>query len=92
MVPDLGGDDFLLKPCQQLLRFGQGQTQIGDVAEIIGSADLHDVQGLPLAPVADLHQPQNPGHALPHPQNETRKCALGPCTPNLATVPWSSVQ
>jgi hypothetical protein len=31
-----GGDDLPLSGCQQPLRFGQGQTQTGNVAEIIG--------------------------------------------------------
>jgi hypothetical protein len=34
---------------KQLLRFGQSQTQSGDVPEIPGAIDLHDVRGLPLA-------------------------------------------
>src|SRR5689334_10244094 len=63
MVPGLCGDDLLLETCQQQLRFGQGQTQIGDIAEIIGPVDLNDVCRLPLALSADLHQPHNPGHA-----------------------------
>ena len=37
----LGGDDFLLEPCQHLLRFKQGQTQSGDVTEAAGPVDLH---------------------------------------------------
>src|ERR1700758_1396416 len=63
MVPGLFGDDLLLEAGQQQLRFGQGQTQIGDIAEIIGPIDLNDVCRLPLALSADLHQPHNPGHA-----------------------------
>jgi hypothetical protein len=57
MLPDLGRDDFLLKRRQQPLRFRQGQTQIGDITEVAGSIDLHDVVSLPVALGADLHQP-----------------------------------
>jgi hypothetical protein len=65
VVPDLRGDDLLLEPRQQSLCLVQGQTQIGDIAEIIGPVDFHDVQAPTLALGADLHQPQNPGHSLP---------------------------
>jgi hypothetical protein len=57
-----------------------GSTQIGDIAEIIGPVDFHDVQGPTLALGADLHQPQNPGHALPH-VKEGRENALVARTP-----------
>src|ERR1700759_3627641 len=63
VVPGLCGDDLLLQAGQQQLRFGQGQTQIGAIAEIIGPVDLKDVCRLPLALSADWHQPHNPGHA-----------------------------
>ena len=73
MLADLGGDDLLLKPCQQSLRLVQPHTEIGEIAEIIRPVDFHDVQGPPFAFGANLHQPQNPGHALPRvkdgPQN-----------------------
>jgi hypothetical protein len=45
------------------LRFGQGQTEVGDIGEITGPFDLHDVSGLSLTFSVDFHQPQNPGHA-----------------------------
>jgi hypothetical protein len=54
-----------LEPGQQPLRFRHGQTQIGDIAQIVGTIDLHDVQSLPLGLGGDLHQPQNPDHAFP---------------------------
>src|ERR1022692_4280997 len=55
--PGLSGHDFLLENRKQLLRFGQSQTQSGDVPEVIGAIDLHDVRGLPLALGAGFHQP-----------------------------------
>jgi hypothetical protein len=86
MVPSLHSDDLLLEACQQPLRFGQGQTQIGDVAEVIGAVDLHDVCARSLALSANLYQSYNPGHAPPHPE-QARKMPRGAYTPNLATVP-----
>ena len=58
-------DDLLLEHRQQPLRLIQGQTQISDIAEVTGPVDFHDVHAPPLAFGADLHQPQNPGHAFP---------------------------
>jgi hypothetical protein len=36
-------NDLLLEASKQPLPFGQGQTQIGDIDEIIGPGDLHDI-------------------------------------------------
>ena len=63
VVPGLRGDNLLLNTRQQPLRFGQAQTQISDVAEVIGPVDLHDVRAWSLALNPDLHQPQHPSHA-----------------------------
>src|SRR3954464_8068420 len=62
VVPGLRSDNLPLDPRQHQLRFGQGQTQIGDVDEAIGPAILHDVRARPLAFRPDFHQPQNPSH------------------------------
>src|SRR4051812_6592224 len=62
VVPGLRGDNLPLDARQHQLRFGQGQTQIGDVDEAIGPANLHDVRARPLAFRPDFHQPQNPSH------------------------------
>src|SRR3954452_14705960 len=62
VVPCLRGDDLPLDAPQHQLRFGQGQTQIGDVDEPIGPANLYDVRARPLAFRPDFHQPQNPSH------------------------------
>src|SRR5471032_535876 len=62
MGSGLSGHDFPLENRKQLLRFGQSQTQSGDVPEIAGAIDLHDVRGLPLTFGAGFHQPQNPAH------------------------------
>ena len=73
MVPGLRRDDFPLDACQQQLPFGQRQTQIGDIAEIIGPVNLHDVRAMPVALSPDFHQPQNPGHAVPQVKRHTLK-------------------
>ncbi len=39
MAPGLHGDDLPLNARQQQLRFGQGQTQVGDIDEIIRPSD-----------------------------------------------------
>src|SRR4051794_23072277 len=62
MGTGLSGHDFSLDNRKQLLRFGQSQTQSGDVPEIARAIDLHDVRGLPLAVGAGFHQLQNPAH------------------------------
>jgi hypothetical protein len=54
----LRGDNRPWGACRQQLPFGQGQTQIRDIAEIIGPVDLHDVRLLPVALSPDLYQPQ----------------------------------
>src|SRR5215213_10092906 len=72
---------------QHQLRFGQGQTQIGDVDEAIGTADLHHVRAPPLAFGPDFHQPQNPSHASTLGQRTSAEIPDRRRTPNLATVP-----
>jgi hypothetical protein len=78
-----------LDACQQQLPFGQGQAQIGDIGEIIGPVNLHDVCALPLALRPDLHQPQNPGHASTSVKEQTQKYPSRPRAPNLEPVPLS---
>jgi len=36
---------------------GEAQTQIGEVNEIIGPVDLHDVRARPFTLRPDIHQP-----------------------------------
>src|SRR5271169_6690673 len=47
MAPGLRGNDLLLEARQQQLRLGQGEAQIGEIAEIIGPVDLHDIGAMP---------------------------------------------
>jgi hypothetical protein len=48
VAPGLHGNDLLLQARQQQLPFGQGQTKVGDIAEIIGPVDRHHIDGLAL--------------------------------------------
>ena len=83
----LRGNDLLLEARQQELPLGQGQTQVGDITEIIGSVDLHDVRGLLLTVSAGVHQPHNPSHAPTPLKEQTRIYRLAARTPNLRAVP-----
>src|SRR4051794_641330 len=88
----LRGDDLLLDAGQHQLRFGQGQTQISDIDEAIGTANLHDVRAPPLAFGPDFHQPQNPSHTSTLAQRTSAEIPDRRRTPNLATVPcWTAL-
>jgi hypothetical protein len=60
--------DLELNPREQLLRFREGQSQIGDIAEVIRLADLHDVHAGTVAP--GYRQLQNP-RPTPGPKNRS---------------------
>ena len=90
VAPGLRGDDLLLEACQQLLPFGQGQTQIGDIAEIIGPIDLHDVRALPLTFSPGFHQPHNPSHASTPGQRTDAKIPLWRSHPQSCGSPHLS--
>jgi hypothetical protein len=87
VVPGRRGDNLPLDARQHQLRFGQGQTQIGDVDEAIGPANLHNVCARPLAFRPDFHQPQNPSHVSTLGQRTSAEIPDRRRTPNLATVP-----
>ncbi len=87
MVPGLRGDDHLLNTRQQPLRVGQGQTQISDIAEVIGPVDLHDVHARPRALNPDLHQPQHPSQASTLGQGTNAKIATWPPHPQSCGGP-----
>ena len=63
VIPGLRGDDLPLDARQQQLPFGQGQTQTGDITEVIRPVDLHDVGALLPTISPGFYQPHNPGHA-----------------------------
>src|ERR1700686_3978466 len=79
--------DLLLELRQQLLRLAQSQTQIGDIAEIVGAVDFHDVQGPPLAFGADLHQPYDPRHEFPQVKDRPENARVARRPQNLRQSP-----
>ena len=87
MAPSLRGDDLPLNARQQPLRFEQGQTQVGDVDEVIGPSDLQDVCARPLALSPDPHQPQHPSHASTLGQRTNAKIANWPPHPQSCDGP-----
>jgi hypothetical protein len=56
------GDKLLLNAHQQLLRFGQRHTQVGNIAKTISPADVYHVEtpGLTIKPYPN--QTQRPFH------------------------------
>ena len=63
-MPLRTGYDLTLDGSQHLLRLGQAQAQIGDVAQVIRLRNLNHVRAPIIAIAARFHQPHNPGH--PH--------------------------
>ncbi len=72
---------------EQQLRFGQGQTQVGDVDEITGPVYLHDVRARSLALSPGFHQPQNPGHPSTLGQRTDTKIPNWPAHPQSCGSP-----
>jgi hypothetical protein len=62
VVADLRGDDLLLHARQQLLAFGQCQTQVGDILKTTRSVELHDVDTDRLTIDSASNQLQNQPH------------------------------
>ena len=85
VLPRLRCGDLALNPREQLFRFREGQSQIGDIAEVIGLADLHDVHAGILVP--GCRQLRNPLHAPPPVQEQERKYPARTGTPSFTPVP-----
>jgi len=62
MIFGLGGNDLLLNGCQQQLRLGQAQPEVGDIAKVIRLRDFDHIRPLTFATSARFHQPHNPSH------------------------------
>ena len=90
VLPRLRGGDLALNPREQLFRFRERQSQIGDIAEVIRLADLHDVHARTRVP--GYRQLQNPPHAPPPVQEQERKYPARTGTPSFAPVPYQSVR
>ncbi len=87
MARSLRGDDLPLNACQQPLRFGQGQTHVGDIDEIIGPSDLQDVRARLLTFSPDFHQPHQPSHASTLGQRTNAKITNWPLHPQTCDSP-----
>ena len=59
----LRAGDLPLNPRQQLFGLREGQSQVGDITEVIGLGDFHNLNAGTLGP--GFHQPHNPPHAPP---------------------------
>src|SRR4051795_13086690 len=89
MDPGLRGDDLLLDAGQQPLALGQGQAQAGQIGEVIGPGDPHDIGAVFFALSSEAHQLHDPDHVVStSPGKRARRYPLRPRTPNLAAVPW----
>ena len=80
-------DDLPLETRQQPLSFGQSQTEMCVVAEIIGPIDLHDVRVLLHTLSVNFHQPQDPGHAFILDHAIERRIPRRHSHPQLSAVP-----
>ena len=62
MAVDLPGDDRSLNTRQKLLRFGQGQTQVRDIAKIFRPTDFYQIGAWAARVIPGRNQPQHPSH------------------------------
>jgi hypothetical protein len=87
VAPGLSGNDLLLEACHHPLPVSHGQTQIGDIVEIIRPVDRHDVGKRLVTVSPDLHQPHNPSHASTWSDKRRENTALALAPPNLRRSP-----
>jgi hypothetical protein len=69
VLPRLRGGDLPLHPGEQLFRFREAHSQVGDITEVTAPADFHNLNAGTLGP--GFRQPHNPPHASP-PRSEKR--------------------
>jgi hypothetical protein len=87
MFARLGHDNLLLDALQQLLSFGQAQTEIADLVEIAGPVDLHHIDAPEPTCGIRLHQTQDPAHAFSPGRISGRIIGHFGATPNFSAVP-----
>jgi hypothetical protein len=63
MTVDLPGNHRSLNARQKLLRFGQRQPQVRDIAKTFKPADLYQVGAQAAVIIAGRKQPQHPSHS-----------------------------
>ena len=62
MAVDLPGNHRSLNARQKLLRFGQGQTQVRDIAKTFRPTDFYQIGAQAAGVILGRNQPQNPSH------------------------------
>ena len=82
MAVDLPGNHRSLNARQNLLRFGQGQTQVRDIAKTFRPADLYQVGAQAAVIIAGRNQPQHPSHPRSPSRPSTR-----PIVPPRGVIP-----
>ena len=84
MAVDLPGNDRSLNARQKLLRFGQGQTQVRNIAKTFRPADLYQIGAQAAGIIAGRNQPQHPSHPRSPSRLSTR-----PIVPPVSSYPHS---
>jgi hypothetical protein len=82
MTADLSGNHRSLNAHQKLLRFGQRQTQVRNIAKTFRPADLYQVGAQAAVIIAGRKQPQHPSHSRSPSWPSTR-----PIVPLVASSP-----
>ena len=90
VVPRLRDGDLTLHIRRRLLRLGQGQPQIRDIAKAIGPADLPEARAEIPTLGAGLDQRQNPCHAPTPGPKSGAKLPNPSRPPSFAAVPHPS--
>ena len=81
MIPGLPGNELSLQACQHQLSFGHRQIKVGNIAEVIGAVDMHDVDPSLRTVRPGFHQPYSPSHAsTPYQRPGSRRAAMRPAT------------
>ena len=87
VTPGLRGDNLLLEAGQQQLSVGLGQTETGDMVQIIRPVDLHNVDAQFFPAIPGFHQPHNPSHASTSGQRTDAKIPLRRSHPQTCDGP-----
>src|SRR5271166_3924081 len=88
MLVGLRGDHRLLHARQELLRLGQRQPQMRDIAKVAGRPDLHDVDTRSGAISLRFDHPQNPPHPRsPRPATAQPVISLASSSPHFLDTP-----
>ena len=84
MAVGLPRNDRSLNPRQKLLRFGQGQSQVRNIAKTFRPADLYQIGAQATGVIPRRNQPQHPSHPRSPGRLSTR-----PIVPPVSSYPHS---